>query len=493
MRHIITILVLGVALLMFGNAFGQVSGSLTTIPSNGNLNMVRYDAATGEFIAALPHSGGVIHFIKTDLINFTEVKIEVAATIMDFEIVDRFIFFCGEDNFSGKGMFGCFNIDSLFTLVGGAHIDMDLYRTVGLTSLINIEVYKKEPNTNIYFIAGYGRDASLDPVAFEAEGHPYTGMKYRTLLLEYGNYKSNILDMTVTDNYVVYLRHEVGRLVPCTSNFIYGATLIPFKKFNMFDPPLDSAYFFQTSVVSNIGSLLYVENIEPAGDRSSKIVHVKGDLVAICAHRRDNDFLNCIPYNGLCVCESNYVKTYLTLRHYDLAPLASSRPIMMTSAYAAELVNGETVHIPGFKYDRSNKSYLALHCHKTSPSVDEYCVTTFDFSGGVPAYASSEYQTIHSTASEWTPYSLCLDNSSRYLVGGAEQLTMSPCYFWLNDVVGSTVSSCNNIINNPVVDMPLIEEKGLINLNSPTLWYLLSFENYNSIVVQKAQCEQICP
>ena len=164
------------SLLTCGNALGQVPGSLSTIASNGNLNMVRYDAATGEFIAASPHSGGVIHFIKTDLINFTEVKLDVVATIMDFEIIDRFIFFCGEDNFSGKGMLGWFNIDSLFALGGGAHIDMDLYRTVGLTSLRNIEVYKKEPNSNIYFIAGYGRDASLDPVAFEAVGHPYTGM-----------------------------------------------------------------------------------------------------------------------------------------------------------------------------------------------------------------------------------------------------------------------------------------------------------------------------
>lgn len=483
------------SLLTCGNALGQVPGSLSTIASNGNLNMVRYDAATGEFIAASPHSGGVIHFIKTDLINFTEVKLDVVATIMDFEIIDRFIFFCGEGNTPYGGILGCFNIDSLFALGGGAHIDMNLYSTVGLSSLRNIEVYKKEPNSNIYFIAGYGRDASLYPVAFEAVGHPYTGMKYRTLLLEYDNYKSEILDMAVTENYVVYLRHEVRNLYPCNPNYIFGATLIPFKKYNMFDPPLDSAYYFQTSVISLFGAILYVENIEPAGDRSSKIVHVGGDNVAICAHRRDNDFENC--YNSfldLCYCEINdYVKTFLTLRNYDLAPLASNRPIAMTSAYAAELVNGETSYIQGFKYDHPSRSYLALHRHETAPSVFEDCVTTFDFSGGTPAYASSEYQTIYSTSSVWRPFSLCLDNSSRYLVCGADRMTYTPYYFWFNDVVGSTVSSCNNIIYNPVVNLPLIQEKGLVNLKTPTSWFLFSFENHNSLVVQKALCEQICP
>lgn len=469
-------------------ASAQGPGVLTSIPSNGNHNMVRFDAVTGGFIAASSHSGGVIHFIKTDLLNYSEVIIEVNATIMDFEIIDRFIFFCGE-KFPYGGFLGCINIDSLFTLGVGAHMDMDLYSTVGLTSLRNIEVFK---DGSVYHIAGFGRDVSLDPVAFEAVGHPYTGMKYRTLLLEYGNYKNEILDMAVTDNYVVYLRHHVGRLWDCVPYYNWGITLIPFKKFNMFDPSLLPAYFFQTSVNSTYGSDVYVENIEPAG-YLSKIVQVDGDNVAVCAHRRENDFLNCYPANVFCDCERNYVKTYLTLRHYNLTPLAANSPIVMTSACAAVFNNGETTSIPGFKYDKSNKNYLVLHRHETSPGVQDYCVTAFDFSGGVPAFASSEYQTIHSTTSEWEPYNLCLDNSSHYLVGGADRLSLSHYYFWLNNVVGSTVSACNNIIDNPVVDVPLVNEKNLINMNTPTTWYLLSLSTYRTQVIASAGCEQICP
>ena len=121
-------------------ASAQGPGVLTSIPSNGNHNMVRFDAVTGEFIFASPQSGNVIHFIKTDMINFAEVKVEVPATIKDFEIIDRFIFFCGE-KFPYGGFLGWVNIDSMFLFPTRAQIDLYLVDG-GIGSLDNIEVYK---------------------------------------------------------------------------------------------------------------------------------------------------------------------------------------------------------------------------------------------------------------------------------------------------------------------------------------------------------------
>lgn len=490
MKNYLLIIMLGLASIVWSSAIGQGAGTLTTIPSNGNRNMVRYDAATGDFIVASSLTGGVIHFIKTDLTNYKEVKIQISGNIFDFEIIDRFIFFCGSNASSTKGILGWFNIDTLFAFGGNTYIDMDLYTMAGVTLLQNIEVFKKISNS--YHIAGYGRDASLDYVAFEAVGHPYTGMQCRTLLLEYDNSKSDILDMTVTDNYVVYLRHETFR--PCNPDFVHGLTLIPFEKYDMFNLPIDSAYFFQTSVFLSYGGIIYPENVEPAGYGSSNIVHTEGDIVAVCAYRRDNDFLNCYLLSGnLCDCENAYVRTYLTLRHYDMSPLASNRPVVMTSAYAAQLVNGATGSVPGFGYDNSKRCYVALHNQITTPAtMYESGVTVFDFTGGVPSFTRTEYQTAHSTITEWTPYGLCIDNSSRYLVSGAEKITRVPYYFWMNNVSGSAATSCSSIIYNPVIPLPLIQYKGFVNVNTPAVWTPLSFLKKGVEVLKDNVCTQLC-
>ncbi len=143
-----------------------------------------------------------------------DVKVSDNLKVRDFEIIDGLVFLCGESS-GGSGFLGWFDINDLFYAGGTAQIDQTL-SALGLLTLDNIEVY--HDTTGAIRIAGYGVYSyyALNVTlyrAFEAVGTPVAGMQYRTMDLWCAGPFADIADLTVTDNFVVYLsRERIARL-----------------------------------------------------------------------------------------------------------------------------------------------------------------------------------------------------------------------------------------------------------------------------------------
>lgn len=482
-----------------GAALCQGAGVLTSAPVPGVENTVRYDAVTGKYIACSNSGGATVHFLETDMSTFVDIEVLQDATIMDFEIIGRYVFFCGHD--MGSGFLGWFNIDTLFqmgetgNLGGPVHVDRTLIN-LNLVSLDNIEVYLL--NDTIYNVAGYGPGSGGVYLAFEAVGNPLSGMQYRTLLLDYDNFRYQITDMAVTDKFVVYVCADRGGVI--STDWGYGIMLYPFPKYDMFAMPYYPGYFFQTVVVSIYNDSLYTESNEPFTGSVPLMVHVDGDMVTVAAHRRDNDFLWCYTNSTLPVsfldCQKKFVSTSLVFRTYDLSPLISTMPIGMVSAYAVSLYNNPalftsssgTPSMIDMTYDPLSKSYRVLHNHETSAGVYEYAVTDFNMS---TISATSEYQTAFTAPGVWWPYSMCVDNGSQYTVGGFNVSGLQEYIFWQRQVGGEEVP-CSTIVPNPVDGLPTMPEKELNNHNPPIGWLPLVYEVIYPENIEAEECIIMC-
>ncbi len=490
MKHKIILLC---CLLWISVVYGQGTGTLYAVSVEGQDGIARVDLATGN-IVTYSNIGIENHFSLTDLNTIIDVKVADNLWVTDFEIIDGLVFFCGY--ITGSAFLGWFDIDSLFYHYGPIHIDNTLSSN-GVHYLENIEVFR-ESGAGKFHIAGYGRryGATTQSIAFEAIGMPFS-MRYRSLVLWEFSPSSDITDMAVTDNYVVFLGRDLdgGCPTPLLSHGL-AVTLHAFPKYNMFIMPLVPPYFFQTINVSYLNGCYAVENNDPYFNSKPKITHVDNDIVAVCSHRRDylyDPSCFCIPPPST-PCGINPptpTNTYLVLRTYDLSPLSSNNPITMQSVYAAELYAGEVNDVKKIVFDPMSKKYLVLHCHKISPVDFDYAVTSFDFSGSVVT-AESEYQTAYSTVNLWTPVGLYMYNSTSFLVHGHDNTyPMLKHMFWKEDVNWNAVD-CAIVQNNPVIKLSPQLHKKQFNEKIPSVWTPLSFFDIGQEVTRCEPCQILC-
>lgn len=472
--------------LIYNASWGQGISILYQSPIQGHDNIIKFDYASTFHISCTQRSLFDVHFIFTDLNQIIDILVAKNIRVKDFEIIDRYVFFCG-DNYGGSGILGWFDIDSLLYFGGSAHIDNTL-SALGLESLDNIELYHGQGNS--IHIAGYGSapiPSSYPPsyctcknIAFEAVGHPTTGMQYRTLDLAKDGCVNNIVDMTVTDNFVVYL--EWFRSTECCENFGIGVCLQPFLKNNMFASSPFPYYYYETTSHQTAYALdgspyVIPENDDPC-TTPPQITTTFEDEVAVISYRRDFDIITWPRDPNLdCGGCSNRSNTYLAFRTYDLSPMLYNNPVPMTAASSAQLsYPGEVSSIDGFEFDATTEHFVVLHRHETSFGIMEHAITTIDYSTHTPPpLISSYYQTAVDTRTQWKPNSLCLTFANEYTVGGEYLVTNHEYMFWHDAIVAPNVGICDMQINHMMKPIPTMVAKPEYNTNLPTSWTLLLF------------------
>ena len=495
--------------LMCNALAGQ--GRLVMNPMDGKDNMVRYDPYSGFHIScSQPGTNGDVHFALTDLNMHIDVFVATDLIVRDFEIIDRLVFFCGERAGTGSGFLGWFDIDSLFYLNGNAHVDLTL-SLLGLISLDNIELYHDQGGS--IHVVGYGKmdcpwtptppDGCAPPylyLAFEAVGTLATGMQYRVLELQDHACYSEVVDMAVTDNYVVYL--ERNRSQECHYHYGFGITLQPFPKFYMFPSPPYPYFYFETTTCTT----LYVPGtihayVVPFNDDpylvAPKITHTTEDEVAVCSYRRDFDYNTwlgdtTLPCGGWMYYSS--APTSLAIRTYDFSPLLINNPVPMTNAASAPMTPGDVEGIDGFRYDSQKMHFVVLHRQKNSTSVYEHAVTTIDYSSAVlPTIVNSYYQTALNTITQWLPCSLCLTAQNEYTVGGYYKASGSYEYiYWHDDIVNPATGMCDVKVAYSMKPLPTMVAKNEENYNTPTAWSPLVFLNVIPMDRVESFCTIIC-
>lgn len=425
--------------LVYGQGPGQL---LSNFNVHGDKNIVRYSPNDNAFINASrnqPPTG--YHFTITDLSTMIDAYFQEDFEVRDMEILGDLVFFCGKDMVSSSGIFGWLNIYNLFHGAGDIHIDKSL-SAMGLLSLDNIEVFTEQGGR--IHVAGYGIHSEMvtpysyvytEYRAFEAVGNPATGMQYRVADL-YGGYHSDIKDMAVTDNFVVYLKCD--RAQRCSPYIGIGVDLEIFQKYNMF-----SATHFTLGQFQNIThhmeyhpygdhycSYAVPDNSDPCSSEA-KMVHIEEDKVAVCSYRADLDFSgwspggDCLPYpHDDCIEEVYYneVRWYLANRVYDMAPVLTNNPVVMATADVAQLPSYLDV-IEDFVYDNQKKCYVVVLRHEKNPGVLETAFITMDYSLGTPINVDADYEMTVNTAVGWRPTSVCLYGNGEYLVSGNNQIS----------------------------------------------------------------------
>ena len=469
-------------LLSVGTASGQPTGALFNCnDAYAYWNIIRFSPNYGFINVSKPNGSAGIYLSKTDLSNMINIFFTENYDVKDMEIIDDTVFFCGQYVPDVSGFLGWFAINDLFFSPGSIHIDHTL-SAYGLKELDNIEVFRDQSGK--VHVAGYGLHDIIPNnqyYAFEAIGYPLSGMYYKTTYLYNTRLYDNVVDMAVTDNYVVYL--ECNRNIVCPSNkYGFGITLKAFQKNSMF-----SASYFPESYFETITShYLYAggcghelnDNSDPH-EGKAKMVHVGGDTVAVCSHRVDYDYSNWQP-SGCdpsvdCGNGEEKVGYYLAHRVYDISPVQLSQPMVMTSAIVAQLPGINHI-IDCFLYDRQNKTYIVQHRLETSPGVVQTSFTTFDFSlGGTPLYAVSDYQSVFNTMNVWLPENMCLLGGGGYLVSGLGYSDNSH-FFWksyFNNINGN----CNVHSQYPIDAIPtFISKDNLVPIGASGT--VLEFEEY---------------
>ena len=478
--------------LLSGVTYGQ-SGTLYLASAMGVDNIVRYDPTTGKHVIYSTVTGSENHFSLTDMNILIDVKVADNLKVRDFEIIDGLVFFCGESS-GGSGFLGWFDINDLFYAGGTAQIDQTL-SALGLLTLDNIEVY--HDTTGAIRIAGYGVYSyyALNVTlyrAFEAVGTPVAGMQYRTMDLWCAGPFADIADLTVTDNFVVYLSRERNQL--CVPNLGIGISLHPLPKYDMFGTLPYYYHSFQFTSISPLFSYGYVVpiNDDPYHEVMPKIVHSTGDEVAVCTYRKDLDESGLIP--PLPPCVSAYtppINAYITLYEFDLTALVPSinNVVPMTSRAIAQLNNDIVISLDGLVYESQTHRYIILHRHETSVGVDEHAVTTANYLSGVPTFFESSYQTTFNTSSMWMPTNICVDGYLNYTVVGYDMVSME-YIFWRNSAA-TVAGNCDRMVQYPVVSLPLEDEKCYACNVKPTTWTPLLFYGLGN---ERAEypCIKIC-
>ena len=469
---------------MFSNVYVQ-----------GDKNIVRYSPGDNAFINASknqPPTG--YHFTITDLSTMIDAYFQENFEVRDMEIYGDKVFFCGKDLATVSGFIGWFDIYSLFHGAGDVHIDNTL-SAQGLLSLDNIEVFTDQGGG--IHIAGYGVYSETMTTysyihtlyrAFEAVGNPATGMQYRVADL-YGGYHSDIKDMAVTDNFVVYLKCD--RNILCPPYIGIGVDFEIFPKYNMFSATHYTLGQFQNITYhfvyyyDNINYCVFQipDNSDPHTSEA-KMVHIGQDKVAVCSYRTDLDYSRWIP-SGDCpsnpyqdcidafFCDEN--RWYLANRVYDISPVLTNNLVVMVSADVAQLPSKLEV-IEDFVYDSQKNSYVVVHRHERIPGVFETAFTTMDYSSGMPTNVYSDYEIVVGTANGWRPTSVCLFGNGEYLVSGHEQ-TGYEQMFWKSKI-NFEVGGCDLNMQYPVTTIPTDEGNNNIWDMSASGWVTLDFIEY---------------
>ena len=466
--------------LSSGIVAGQGTGVLYTCnDAYSYWNIVRH-GPYGFVNVSKPSGSSGIHLSLTNMTTMIDAFFSENYDVKDMEILGDTVFFCGTYNVSGSGFLGWFDINDLFYSSGSIHIDNTL-GSLGLQELKNIEVFRDQ--TGRIHVAGYGQHA-VSPYkqyyAFEAVGFPVSGMQYRTADLLNGGDWDEIRDMTVTDNFVVYM--ECMRTYPCYYNHGYGIKLKAFPKNDMFSSTYFTEGFFQTITnqyryADGCGHVV-PENSDPY-TWEAKMVHVDEDRVAVCSYRYDFDNTGWYSTGcGLYDCGGGIypVKYYLAHRIYDISPILLNQPMVMTSA-AVALLPGQVSQIDCFLYDSDKETYIVQHRLKTSPTIWETAFTTIDFSSGIiPSYIVADYQTFLNTTSDWMPESMCLYGNGNYVVSGRDLGDFSHL-FWKSNT-SNIDGNCDIHQTYPMVEIPTQETKNNQNPLNASTWTTLVYVEF---------------
>lgn len=232
-----------------------------------------------------------------------------------------------------------------------------------MASLDNIEVFLDD--TGFFHIVGYGDDTTAASLynnyrAFEAVGKPTSSMSYRTMHINNTEFGSMIDDMTVTDNFVVFIGKSINPYISVQGSLGLGYTFYTFPKIDMFGNPPFHSQFFQTStfVISAGGNEIEPTSNEPTYQSRPRIVHYKSDAVAVCSHR---DNLVRAIFSTPNSFQFIPTQSFLVNRTFDLSPLLSGNNITMhwVSMACAPII--KNTDIDGFLYDASTQRYVVLH------------------------------------------------------------------------------------------------------------------------------------
>ncbi len=461
---------------------GQGTGTLYYVPHSGVNNIVRHEPVTGKHIVYSQKSGlsGIeSHFLLTDMTNAIDALINISDsyTITDFEIIDNYVVFGGYYYYgSGNtGIVGWFDIDSFFYYGVSARVDISMY-TLGMESVENIEIFRDL--SGYVHIVGYGKTATPPGAAgtyyraFEAIGNLPGLFNWRTSALwRYGIF-SDILDMTVTDDFVVFLGWERA------SNYYdgIGVTLHSFPKYNMLSSTTTTAYFFQLVTYNYFPTTSdYYDPFSPP-----RITHSRGNNVSVCSYRKDIDPSSSTGY-GAC---------YLSHWIFDVSPCLGGLPVQMVSA-ATVLMPGNVNSIVDLEYDANSSSYVVLHSHELSVGATEYAISTIDFSSGsIPAYIVSDYQSAYNTVNYWHPNSMCLDGMSDYTVSGWKQSGYDHV-LWHN-LINTVSGNCSRSIQYPMLPQDLMEQKEQFSPADLLGWRKLTFGMGWPVIIYNSPCIELC-
>ena len=475
---------------------GQGGTLRSSTAANGFSNIVRYCSSRGSYVNASMNPMGVgFQFSLTDLAQLIDAQFpNDNYVVLDMELLDEMVFFCGFDRVLNSGLLGWFNIEGLFYDNEPIHID-----TVGLIRLENIEVFRGEEDE--IHVVGYGvhsegwviPDVSLPDwvclyKAFEAVGDPTcNNMQYRVAEMYSGGLNSDYRDVKVTDDFVVFMqcsgnqqcRHEIG----------IGVDLVVFPKNDMLSVPYCSLQQFQTIddyMIYGPGcTYVFWANTDPF-NTNAKMVSIGENRLAVCTHRIDlspdtSGLTNC--NDCLSIFHNN---SFLTHRIYDVSPLLMNNPAMIVSAIEAKLPStySHVGVVKGLVYDMDK--YAVLHDFERGSSY-ESAVTVFDFTSGTPATVTSSYQTL--PISGWRTEGLCSDGATSYLVSGFESSTINH-FFKKTPFVDEGVN-CSVLDIFDITDLNIIEAKNNTWGVDASNWFPLIFEDHYPSVNQE-ELQIIC-
>lgn len=479
---------------------GQGGTLRSSTAANGFSNIVRYCSSRGSYVNASMNPMGVgFQFSLTDLAQLIDAQFpNDDYVVLDMELLDEMVFFCGFDRVLNSGLLGWFNIEGLFYGSEPIHIDNSLLN-MGLLRLENIEVFRGEGSE--VHVVGYGvcadsinRLSRPYPIheywylAFEAVGFPNGVMNYRIADLRWGGLITYIRDVKVTDNYVVFLECDGNQY--CKPNHGVGIDLYAFPKYDMFSSLNCYLQQFQTiedSMAYRPGCTYVLRTSSDPDSCNAKMVSIGRDKLAVCSHRVRLDY-NYLPPSGCdsCTYEERH-DCYIVHRVYDLSPLLVNNPAITMSATTAKLpsVNGQVVRINGFVNE--GERYAVLHEFERGGTY-ESAVTMMDFTGGTPATITSNYQTI--PTSNWTTDNLCANGAGSYLVSGASSGTLN--HYFMESPFVNTGGGCSvqDVFNT--VPLPIVEAKSNTCSLDASGWVQLEFMEHFPADLPEEEMSTIC-
>lgn len=370
-------------------------------------------------------------FMLTDLTSTQVVALPYDYRVLDFEIYNDFVIFCGV--YRGvQGFLGWFNIQDLFYGGGAFHIDETTLIQEQFLSLENIEVYGESADV---YVVGYGKDLNTSSyIAFEAKGATLNNLSYRAKPLVCDEI---VNDIAVTDKYVVIastmINHNYQVNTPC------GVCLDVYPKTNVLGLAVDQQYLFQTHIATGPLSPTSPTGSEPYNNQLL-ITHKRGDLIAMASYNKTR-----IPSE-----ESFWIKT-IDISSGSFVGNFLSTPMDISSA-----------ELRGFHYNSLAQSYVSLH-HNV-------------------AYAGNPFEMVIPTSSTLVPpfaingdgygrgvelYNLDIDGPSKYLAIGWDQQHV------MNLFRGSitNVQNCANNISYRCEEINPISNKPPLCRAKASPWY----------------------